>query len=458
MSERIQYINNELFKFNLNFTIKDYNGTMLDFDKEISSDDSSFFTFNKNAADNYVYKIKQSFIKDGINYSNTKWEGEFKFVKELTSGSFNKVSLYSYNGNEYIIREASFDTTSKLDPITQQFFAFYENLKHLILYILIKKEIGDVKLIPIPYLIGFYNGGKNDIKSIMIMEKGGTTLSNYFQNIINEEQEIEIGLNNKITPTYPNSFLNIKIYLLNIYHYLYLIDTILKINFKHNDLKCNNIVVSINSKQAPLIIDFGFSEFIIDNIRYDNNQRHIGEKQIVKNSKGQDLDYLETKENPYNIVHDFIHLISSLYFIKIIDFIKSYKIGNEEYKNIDVIDLFKFAHNQNSNILDSDNLKHYLGFIYTKFIELNYNIKGMIIKPDDLPKLYKIFYDHISSDLHDYILKYPKISDSDEFNMTININPYKLAHNLGLKFSIFDFEYEQKYLKYKMKYMKLKNK
>jgi hypothetical protein len=458
MSEIIKYIDNELFKFNLNFTVKDFNGTLKDFDNETSRPDQSIYTFTKNG-NNYIYSVKGSFIKGTIDYSNTQWEGEFEFVKELTSGSYNKVSLYKFKGKDYILREASSDPKSKLDSITQQFFSFYENLKHLILYILIKKEIGNVKLIPIPYLIGLYDGGGPNIKSIMIMEKGAGTLSDYFEHLINKEQRDEYALNSKLVPIYPKSIAQIKIYLLNIYHYLYLIDTILKINFKHNDLKCNNIVVSDSRTYAPLIIDFGYSEFIINGIRYDNNQRHIeDEKQIVKNSKGLEFDYLETKENPYNIVHDFIQLISSLYFIQVLDYERTYLTGSDKYKLIEFDDFFTFVDNIGSNIMDSKNLKNYLKFIYIKFIEKNQGVTKKEINPEDFPKLYKLFYDHISSDIHDYISLHPKVSDSDEFKMTVNINPYKLAHNLGLKFHIFEFEYEQKYLKYKMKYMKLKNK
>ena len=44
-------------------------------------------------------KIQKKFIKDGIDYSNTEWEKhKFEFVREITSGSYNKVSLYRFDG------------------------------------------------------------------------------------------------------------------------------------------------------------------------------------------------------------------------------------------------------------------------------------------------------------------------------------------------------------------------
>ena len=459
MSDKIRYLNNELFKFNLNFTVNNFSETFLNFEKEIKN--KNLFTFTQNGR-NYKYSVKNSFSKDGINYSNDKWtDFEFEHIKDLNNGSYNIVSIYKYKDKEYILREGliskELTKNTGLKDIEQAFLAFYENLKHLILYFLIKKEIGDVKLIPIPYLIGLCDNG-GVYKSIMIMEKGKETLEKYFTKMIDDEQNKDLMADpTKKNLTYPNSMLEIKKYLLNIYHYLYLITTILKIHFKHNDFKCNNIVVSDDDKNTPLIIDFGYCEFIIDEkIRYDNNQRLLEESQVEKSISGENIDYLNTK-NYYNIVHDIIQLIVSLYFINIVDHDESSKIGTVQYKNIDALGLFTFSDNKNTNILDADNLTKYVGFIFKKKLT---SIKQPPRWPmiDEFHNLYKLFYDHIISDLVDYHTSNPYFKSTDEYEETILINPYKLAHNLGLKFDIFKIDYEQKYLKYKMKYMKLKNK
>ena len=39
MSDKIRYLNNELFKFNLNFTVNNFSETFLNFEKEIKNKD-----------------------------------------------------------------------------------------------------------------------------------------------------------------------------------------------------------------------------------------------------------------------------------------------------------------------------------------------------------------------------------------------------------------------------------
>ena len=84
-----------------------------------------------------------------LNFTRIKSSGErltnqFIFKEELKVGGYNKISIYTdASSNEYIIRKSK----SK----DEQFESFYENIKHIILYILIRKYIGNIKFIPQPY-------------------------------------------------------------------------------------------------------------------------------------------------------------------------------------------------------------------------------------------------------------------------------------------------------------------
>jgi len=316
-------------------------------------------------------------------------------------------------GKEFILKKTNYPTMKGEKQ------SFYENMKHLILYILIRKFIGKLKFIPQMYHLGILKESKDKIAIICIMEKGGVILGDYINTV---------------------TFIDNQKLFLKIYNSLFIIEDKLKINFKHNDFKENNILVSSDGK--PMLIDFGFCEFKIDTISFHSLN-------VMKPHENFD----STTYFGYNIIHDMIQLMTSLYYSSGAT-ICPYKI-------------FKFVKNDNTNILDTDILIRYLT---SKFPSTYTNKKGTFYKPenllveinrllpDDLAYLKNIFYtfyDKGNYNLVDDKVKIPMLVDKSIF-----IKPTELADNIGIPLPSEDDSFgnfEKKYKKYKMKYLKLKN-
>ena len=337
-----------------------------------------------------------------IEYNRIKSDGSterkiFTFKKYLSAGSFNKTDIYidktTHNYQEYIFRSS---TSSSFDD---QFKSFYENLKHIILYIIIRKRLGNVKFIPQPYYFGLKKDPTGKITLYMIMEKGKATLSDYIEKTTLSAEHIKKLVFSIYCDLYELNSLCIKDGD---------ISTILK--FKHNDFKCNNLVVS--EIGAPLIIDFGLSRFTLTD-------------------SGKSIDFTScepvsirsvyyTTNNGYNVIHDILQLIASFNFIP--------KPGFEPFN------ILKFTNNQGSNILDTDII---VSIIKSQFgSTASFSIS-----------LYRYFYDRF--DLR--TIRNPRF--------TIEITPSDLANNIGLTLAdrIID-KFEKKYRKYKMKYLNLASK
>jgi len=377
-------IENELKKFGLNkIKLGTFDELKVQF-RSLIDNPLNFATFKEGV-------IVDALGSKSIEYNRIRPDGSterkiYTFKNFLSAGSFNKTDIYidktTHEYKEYIFRSS---TASSFDD---QFKSFYENLKHIILYILIRKKLGNVKFIPKPYHFGLKKETNGKITLYMIMEKGESTLAKYFE---------------KSTVT----DLQIKKIIFSIYVDLWNIDSLFSnnINFKHNDLKCNNVVVS--NTGAPLIIDFGLSQFdLID-----------AGKTITFISCESKIKSKYYKNKGYNIIHDLLHLIASLNFV--------------ERPYLESFEILKFTKNISSNILDTRVIVPIIKSKYGKYI-----INDM--------QLYRLFYSDFDLTLYS--------PDS------IPITPIQLAENIGLQISdaIID-KFEIKYRKYKQKYLKLKN-
>jgi hypothetical protein len=88
---------------------------------------------------------------------------------EIGSGGYNRIyECIDTNGKTFLLRIGNDSSSiSRNDALFDQFF---ENFKHLILYILIRSQYTNIKLIPQIYLLGYCN---NRDCFITIMEYGG---------------------------------------------------------------------------------------------------------------------------------------------------------------------------------------------------------------------------------------------------------------------------------------------
>jgi len=342
--------------------------------------------------------------KDGstsIEFNRVRSDGSierkiFTFKQTLSSGSFNKTDIYedrsSVNFKEYIFRSSISWT------LQDQFLSFYENLKHMILYIIIRIRLGNKKFIPQPYHFGLKKNTSGTITLFMIMEKGKSTLDNYIEKSTLSTLDIKKLVFSIYCDLYELS---------NLYIKDKDISTLLK--FKHGDFKCNNLVVS--EKGAPLIIDFGFSRFTLtDSVRSIN----------FVSCESPGIYY--TSNNGYNVIHDILQLIASFNFIK--------KPGLKPFT------ILQFINNKNSNILDTDIITQIINS-RNLFVPNAINHKG----------LFREFYNDFNLEFYES----PKY--------TIEITPLQLAYNIDLSLTdrITDI-FEKKYMKYKIKYLKLAGK
>jgi hypothetical protein len=390
-------IENELKKFGLNIKLGTMEELKAQFIKLIN-DPLNFATFKEGITVDVFDSKSIEFNRVRSDMSIEK--KTFTFKKTLSRGMYNKTDIYvdqTNNNKEYILRSSIKNT------IEDQFKSFYENLKHFILYIIIRKRLGNIKFIPQPYHFGLQiNATLGGVTLYMIMEKGELSLDKYL-----------------VKPTLPTlTPEDIKKIIFSIYCNLYElssltiregdISTLLK--FKHNDFKCNNLVVSKNG--VPLIIDFGLSRFTLTDA-----DKSI---EFISCEPGIDKYY---KSNGYNIIHDMLQLIASLNMVKKL-VVKPFEI-------------LKFINNKNSNILDTDVIMR----------EMRFQFPGVNL---GATPLFQKFYDEF--DLENCI-----IYSDDYEKYTIEITPEELAYNIGLtvKDRIID-QFEYKYKKYKTKYLNLK--
>jgi serine/threonine protein kinase len=259
------------------------------------------------------------FLKDG----STQRIIQFDFINDLlTKGHWNKIQLYRDNtGKEYIFRCAIKKKELQCETEDEYLFrSFYENLKHMVLYYILKYHNLDkqYKVIPEIYYFGIYcDTSTNEKTFITVMEKGEQTLGDYFM-------------------TKPLDYNEMCKKLLMVYKTLELFNN-LGLNFKHGDLKYNNILINDN---VPVLIDFGNSHLQLDDL-------------ILEPSNNFSAHYNNPK---LNITHDMMQLLSSLFIPKKISFDTNISNDINDYM-INVYKIFSFKKNKNKFIMDGDVMK-----------------------------------------------------------------------------------------------------
>ena len=417
-------LNTELPKYGIKMKIDSYENMLTEFKKIITSEKLLSDNFTK-----FEYLNNKKDFKIG--------EVNFKFIRTLESGGYNATSIYinEKTNVEVVVREKrtkysiNEDGEESIKKYTEDIFnILYSNMKHIILHILVKRNNIKIKFIPIPY----YCVLNSDISSgnfdfFMIMEKGEQTLKNYIENLL------EMKMKNELRSSI------IKQYFLSIYSDLYLLEFI---NFRHGDLKINNIVLTL--KANPMLIDFDYSQFNIGTLVFKS----------IRETEGIHYD------KPYfNQVHDIMQLIVSLNILN-----KGKQIRIDPYK------IFKFFKNNNTNILDGDllksKLKQFIDEENKKNIEAQIARIREIIKEDPSEAENYKDYENLESrylkstiyNSHFFNYFYDQEIDLRKLSNNIVISPEQLAENLGLeaKDDYLAELYEKKYVKYKMKYLQLK--
>jgi hypothetical protein len=371
----------------LNFIKLDDYDTMLDNFKTM---------YNNKTIPIYIKKIG-----DTIEYNSAT----VTIKSRMGSGTYNEAFICKDGNGEYIMKKSIISRAPADMKSTILFDALYENIKHIILYLIINKFIGNIKLFPKPYICGFYVEG-GEYEHIIIMEKGDKTLGDYIMNI--NTPDMQLTESRRI--------------ILNIYNYLILINKLTSIQFKHNDLKFNNIVMASSKDPTPLLIDFGFCEFTLERISFISMER-ISFISMNTHTKGEELPF------GYDSVLDIMQLISSFYFYE-----------KRPGFFVDPANIFKFIQNNKSNILDTDNFVTFLNTL---------KLFGFYGRPKS--NIFELFY--ISIDLSTV----QSIIEENKLTCSFYIDPILLAYNIGLSYDDLKImKYQNKYLKYKMKYFALK--
>ena len=236
MNISISEIEKELPKYGIDYIkLNSYNIMLENFKKD----------YNAGKIPTYFTRFKGG---KQYEYSNYKMRQKMSYeeVKSVGSGSWNETFIHKdSNGNEYIIKKSRIihdENNRRLthnEKIEKLFDALYENLKHIILYIIITKYVGNIKLFPKPYYCGFLKSPTiNDIDQldhIIVMEKGYKTVDKYIRslnrtnNIMYNPEDSYEEQQNKLKEVMNYELKKIVV---NIYHYLILINRLTLINFK----------------------------------------------------------------------------------------------------------------------------------------------------------------------------------------------------------------------------------
>ncbi|ADO67166.1 hypothetical protein crov133 [Cafeteria roenbergensis virus] len=226
-----------------------------------------------------------------IKLKNTDETIIIKNIKKRTEGGYNQIYEGDSNIKNFkkiIIRTVDVKFLQNKLFIENEkilYETIYENLKHIILYIINRCNIGkQYQLVPQPLTMG-YNPLTHQI--MFIMEKGDYTLKDTLQNtitrIINNEDLSE-------------QKLKIRQLIYSFYKSLSLFNEQLDY-FVHGDAKYNNVIIK-NDK--IMLIDFGFSCFKLYDLIFDSSIKYV---------------YHSLEHTEYNAVQDLCQMLYSFYII-----------------------------------------------------------------------------------------------------------------------------------------------
>jgi hypothetical protein len=283
--------------FNINIKLETYEQMFEKFK-------TNFQTFFKT-----VLPIPFQYNVNSILYNGKTYTKERTQSNEIKCGTYNCIEsyrLYSLDRLDrldsklYILRYLNIKNKDQQeqqylqDYIKNIFDSFYENLKHFILYIINTNLFSSKQIVPKPFgMFPFYKDGKYTFG--ILMEGGENTLSDDI-------------VSNKVEYLQNPSKLNfLELMCAKIYESLFLLNsnpTI--IQFRHNDLKTNNIILL---KGEPLLIDFGLSIFIIDGIEFTCS---VCDEPIIKEKVGNSTE-INIKNTYNNVIYDIAVLIYDIY-------------------------------------------------------------------------------------------------------------------------------------------------
>ncbi|ADO67168.1 hypothetical protein crov135 [Cafeteria roenbergensis virus] len=206
--------------------------------------------------------------------------------RELSHGGFNiayECDTNSRNFNKVVIRTTTALSKAELTD------TIYENLKHVILYLINRCNIGkQYKLIPQPLYFGLYEKRPHRYQIFFIMEKGDSTLNTKI------EEKIPKMLNNTFDHEDKQDIRKL------VYSFY---NSLLKLNkvtdyFSHSDSKFNNVLLKDGK---ILLIYFGYTSFKF----YDL---------VFKSASNHSIHYTSMGKN-FNAVQDLCQMLFSFYLI-----------------------------------------------------------------------------------------------------------------------------------------------
>lgn len=365
----------------INSEFKNY-GINYDINKKINLENFTLATYNT----------------DGITFNINDIHYNIKEFIDIASGSYNKIK-------KGIIKINDVDTTVAIrlssNYVNYRTLIYYmiENLKHIILYILLTIRGIKTKILPKPYFLTYATTIHNGItfyRPIFIMEYYEYTLYHIINQIKNKKH---ISTNIE----------KIK----NIYYAMHLgLEKIRDsgILFRHGDLKENNIM--INKEDKTVMIDFGLS--IISFMVHDkiiNLKSYLPEILLYKNPNiniYHDMFFLRFNITKYKIKL-FKHVTKTLYNRKLY---KRFIYFLEKYDD----DVFRFIYDINIiKMMDKFYRKKII--TKTKFRDLDYKKiidDTVLIDSNTIKDILdvNVIESEIFDDIDKKYLKYLKITKS----------------------------------------------